>query len=147
MNELGLKPLDLLITEQNEDSLKQTLAIAYYNLGTEQEHINEYLKARVSYGTALRYSKESANSEKLQLQVNESLGAVLVKIQAQQKFGLERSQKREVSKTSNFFNNKKHIQSMTSQKTRILGVPAKTVFESKRHSKQRSQISPFEQAS
>lgn len=36
--EAGFKPVDLMIPEQSDDNLKQTLSIAFYNLAVEFEH-------------------------------------------------------------------------------------------------------------
>ena len=59
MARTGIKDVDLKIPESNEASLKQTLAIAHYNLAVEYEHSQMHEKAMGAYKNSLNYASIS----------------------------------------------------------------------------------------
>ena len=122
MAQSNLKLIDLKIPESNEESLKQTLGIAHYNLGVEFEHSGQFEQAKENYLTAQDFAFISANTEHLKAQISQSLIEIQKKIESQKSFENQRQKLRSISKTSNFFNDSNHIKSVARmQKERELG--------------------------
>lgn len=59
MGAFNISESDLKMSGDDARTLNQTLAISYYNLAVEQEHINDLIKARISYTEALDITVQS----------------------------------------------------------------------------------------
>lgn len=104
MKRQGIHRRDLNLPETDTRGLYQTLAISFYNLGVEQQHLKKMKEAKESYNQALEIAKSCLESETLIAQIQESCQNLEDKIISAKKLAQDRTQKRNNNKVSNFFN-------------------------------------------
>eukprot|EP00347_Sterkiella_histriomuscorum_P004569 403359964 len=95
--------------ESNIPTLLQSMSLAYYNLGVENEHLRNFQQAIDSYEKGLDFAQQTPQGQALVAQFTKSIEEVRVKNQTQNQVHDRRIKLRLSNGTMRFFKDQQHI--------------------------------------